>query len=312
MFAGMKSFLKDRKTYLSWDKGYYHLSSDGWQQGKLFHNEAQFAYGMTLVGLLTLRFKIVIYDFTLMDNHIHLLMSGSGAECVGAFDYFRMKISARLVQDGFPPLPEDYGFKLKPVTTPEQMRINFLYVDRNPMEKGISLPGGYPWGAAGLHYSKMHPYLHGVKALSLTKNKLEHMTGTRTPIPPHWEFHPELGLLPSSFVDNSLFERMFSSPKEYQTRLVKEYEAFVKLGRDMGETVEFSPREIQDILQQLITANFPGKTLHTLTNDDKARLCVLLSENYLLTTAQMAEALSLPEYLVKQFLSSKDYGKKKW
>lgn len=155
MFAGMKSFLKDRKTYLSWDKGYYHLSSDGWQQGKLFHNEAQFAYGMTLVGLLTLRFKIVIYDFTLMDNHIHLLMSGSGAECVGAFDYFRMKISARLVQDGFPPLPEDYGFKLKPVTTPEQMRINFLYVDRNPMEKGISLPGGYPWGAAGLHYPSL-------------------------------------------------------------------------------------------------------------------------------------------------------------
>ena len=219
----MKTYLKERKEYQTWKNGYYHLSSDGWQEGKLFHNDSQFAYGMILIGLLTLRFKLVIYDFTLMDNHIHLLFSGTGAECCQAFDYFKMKLSARLVKDGFPPLPVNYGFKLKPVKDEEQMRVEYLYIDRNTLEKGISLPGGYPWGAAFLHFSKMGKYLHGVKAASLSKNRLEQICGTRMPIPPHWEFHQELGLLPSSFVDNNLFNRLFSHPKVYQTRLVKEY-----------------------------------------------------------------------------------------
>lgn len=308
----MKTYLKDRKEYQSWGKGYYHLSSDGWQNGKLFHNKAQFAYGMLLMGLLALRFKVVIYEFSLMDNHIHILFSGTGAECVRAFDYFRMKLSARLVRDGYPPLPEDYGFKLKPVKDKEQMRINFLYVGRNPLEKDIALPGGYPWGTAYLHYSQIGLYLHGVKASSLSKHKLELLAGTRTPIPPHWEFHPELGLLPSSFIDNSLFERLFAGPKDYQTRLVKEYEAFVRLGRDMEETVEFSFLEVQDVTEKLIRDAFPGKTVRSLTQDEKGRLCVLLADKFDLTSQQIATVLRMEEFLVKQILSSKDYGKKKW
>lgn len=303
-------YLKERKEYLSWRKNYYHLSSDGWQEGKLFHNDAQFAYGMTLVGLLTVRFKITVYDFTLMDNHIHILLSGTGAECCLAFDYFRMKLSARLVKDGFPPLPPVYGFKLKSVKDEDQMRINYLYIDRNALERGLCVPGGYPWGAAYLHCSQMSKYMQGVSAASLSKNKLEQMTGTRTPIPPHWQFHPELGLLPESFVNTSLFKRLFPHPKDYQTRLVKEYEAFVKLGQSLQENVYFTEQEVHEMVGQVARTLFPGKQIQALSNDEKGKLCVTVVSRFSLTPAQIAGALSMPEYLVKQFLSSKDYGKR--
>lgn len=308
----MKTYLKERKEYLKWRKNYYHLSSDGWQEGKLFHNPAQFAYGMLVMGLLTLRFKIIIYDFSLMDNHVHILLSGTGAECCHAFDYFRMKISARLVKDGFVPLPVNYGFKLTSVKDKNQMRVNFLYIDRNILEKGLCIPGGYPWSAAYLHGSILSKYLHGKPASSFTKHKLALMAGTRTPIPSHWQFHPELGLLPEGFVDNDLFNRLFPNPKDYQTRLVKEYEAFVKLGRAINESVVLSEQEMKDVADRLAQTLFPGKRITSLSNDERSKLCVKLEAQFNFTYSQIAGVLSMPEYLVRQLLTSKDYGRKKW
>lgn len=56
---------------------------------------------------------------------------------------------------------------------------------------------------------------------------------------------------------------------------------------------------------------FPGRSTHSLSNDEKGKLCIILSDKFGLSTKQIADALSMPEYLVKQILSSKDYGKKK-
>ena len=308
----MDTIRKKRKEYQSWGKGYYHLSTDGRKDGKLFYSNEQFAYGMTLIGLLTLRFAVIIYDFVLMDNHIHLLLSGTGAECVRAFDYLRRKISARLVKDGYAPLPKDYFFKLTPVKDEEQMRVNYLYIDRNVLERGSCTPFGYPWGAAYLHHSFWSKYLTGEKAETLCKyTELEKITGSRISIPSEWRFHPELGLLPDCFIDKTLFARLFPDPKMYLTRLVKDYEAFVRLGRSLDETVCLSADEIRNLVRQITMEMFAGKAVQSLTNNEKGRLCVVLDNQFQLSSSQIAAALNMPEYLVKQFLSSKDYGKKK-
>lgn len=311
MFADMNAWDRQRKDYKALKTFYYHLSSNGWQEGMLFHKEEHYSFGMTLMGLLTVMFDIVIYDFTLMPNHIHIVMKGSGEQCLKAFDYYRKKLSMRLVRDGYPPLPEDYGFKLTPIDSEEQMRVNILYVARNPFEKGQVVPGGYPWGTAYLHYSSLATLLHGKEAGQMTHRERYEKTGTRTPVPSSWEWHPKLGLLPLSFIDHELFLRLFPTPKQYETRLVKDYEAFVKLGKILEETVLFSKNEIIDIVQASVRDLYPGKRKETLSPEEKGLLCVELSKTYHLSTGQMAEALKMSEYLVKQFLSAKDFGKQR-
>ena len=299
---------KTNADYKSWGKGYHHLSSDGWKEGRLFHTESQYAYGMTVMGLLTLRFEIEIDDFTLMPNHIHVIMSGSGDQCVQAFNYFKGKIGRRLVRDGYPPLPNDYGFKLTRIETQEQMKTNILYLDRNAFEKQISVPGGYLWGTAYLHHSMVGKVLEGTCAQDLSKRELERLTGSRTPIPAHWQFHPRLGLLPSSFIQKGLFNKLFPMPKDYETRLVKDYEAFVKLSETLDEELEFTKEELADILSQILRGHFQGKRASGLSGDEKGRLCRILNHDYRLNHLQIADILHLPEYLVAQLLRSKDYG----
>lgn len=297
----------EREEYRRLKKGYYHLSSDGWKQGLLFHTDAQYAYGMTLMGLLTLRFDIRIYSFSLMRNHVHILLSGTGKGCVDAFDYLKHKINDRLRKDGDPTLPYDYGFKLVPIEDEEQMRREFIYIDRNGYEVQLSVPSGYVWSAGYLHFSQIGEYLTAPRADSFSKRALESIFGSRTPIPGHWQIHPELGLLPSSFVDNSLFLRLFKSAKDYETHLVKDYESYVRIAKTLGETVEFVQEEADDIAQQIAQRVFPGRTVFGLSGDEKGQVAVIMSQQYDIPESLIARALRLSEHLVKQFLRAKEY-----
>lgn len=301
----------ERERIRSLKKGYYHLSTDGWREGFLFHNQQQYAFGMIVVGLLTLLFDVTIYDFSLMPNHVHILLSGTGASCLAAFDYLRQKISARLKKDGYPPLPKDYWFKLVAVEDPEQMKNNFIYIDRNAYELQQCIPSGYPWGTGYLHFSRMSSMISGTPASAFSKRKLEEMTGSRISIPAHWQFHPQYGLLPSSFVDNSLFLRLFKGPKEYESRLVKDYEAFVKVGRSLNETPNFTAFEVKEIVDQLLQNFYSGRQLRQLSNEEKGRLVTLLSKEYDLPAEVIASTLGLPGHIVQQLLRAKDFGRQR-
>jgi len=235
-------------------------------------------------------------------------MSGVGKECVRAFAYFKGKIGRRLVKDGYPPLPKDYGFKLTPIATEEQMKTDFLYLARNPYEKHVSVPGGYLWGTAWLHHSQFEKVLMGTCARDLSHRELIRLTGSRFTIPDDWQFHPKLGLLPSSFVNNRLFYKLFPTPKDYETRLIKDYEAVVKRSQSLGDEIDFSPEEIDDLVHQLIIDQFQGKFIKDLTGDEKGQLCGILDQEYHLSPEQIAGALRMPKYLAAQFLRSKDYG----
>lgn len=300
---------KQRGEYREYPKSYYHLSSDGWKEGLLFHTVQEFAYGMTLIGLIALKYHLIILDFSLMPNHVHILLYGDGKDCTDAFIYFKNKLSERLKKDSYTTIPDDYWFKLTPVSNPQQLKINYLYIDRNHFEKNISVPGTYPWGAAYLFHSLLSKHINGTPAKDMSKRELERLTGSRIEIPGDWEFHPTLGLLPKCFVRLSKFYELFPTAKDYGTRIIKDYEAFIKMSLLLEEQIDLSKEEINDIVNQILAKQFPNQRIEDLPNPDKARICVLLHKTYMLTITQISYAVKVPEYLVKQFLNSKDYGR---
>ncbi len=305
----MEAYRRQREEYRKMGNGYYHLCTDGWKAGNIFNNIVQFAYGMTLIGIICIKYSLVIYDFELMPNHIHIILSGTGANAVEAFLYLKMKLNARLVKDGYSPLPVDYGFILKPINLKEQMITEILYLHRNHYEKQYAAIGGYPWGSAYLHYSVLAQMIDGRKVSEMTARELEELTGTRMRLPSHWQFHPKLGLLPKSFVDTRMVKKLFHGVKDYSTRLVKDYESFVTVSRDLGEEVEFSDIEIQDILSKMLLRDYQGKSVYKLGADEKGKLVVTLSKKYGISKDDIARVLHMPRHIVSQFVNSKDYGR---
>ena len=96
----------------SWPKWYYHLSLDGLEKNQLFNCDEQLARGMNSVALGQHIHQVKIVNFNLMVNHCHILGYGNGADFVDLFLFLKKRFNAKLVKDGFPPLTDNYFFKL--------------------------------------------------------------------------------------------------------------------------------------------------------------------------------------------------------
>lgn len=302
----MKESQRRRDTYRTAEKGYYHFCTDGLKGALLFNNAAEFAFGMFLMGLISFKYGIIIYAFTLMPNHLHIILNGTGESCLGAFDLLKRKISSRLTKDGFPPLPEDYWFKLETIESEQQLKNEIVYVLRNSLEKGFGMVGGYLWSSAWLYHSNMPDVITGTPVRSISKRELSRLLLGEDLLPEDWMVHPYIGLLPGSFVDVSHVKRLFPEPKDLQTALVKDYEVFFQIARRLGELQEFNKTEIDSIVAQVLQTQFSGKDLRILSEGEKGKLVIILHRQYGLDSYQISRSIFVKEKIVRQTLASKE------
>lgn len=295
---------KRRALYKTWKKGYYHLCTDGWKDGLLFYDESEYVNAVNIISLLDLLFPIKVHAYEVMRNHLHLLLSGRGRYCVKAFDYIKMRIARRLREDGHLPLPDDYDFRLIPVEDEDQMRWNIVYIARNAFEVQEVVPGGYLWGSSMLHYSRLPQLFKAVRASEYSVRILRKMFRSELPIPPDRLIHPGLGMaLPQGFVDLGVFYKVFPTAKEYSVRLVKDYEAYVQLADQIGETITFTDEEAEDIIEQELAR--AGQTLAGLSSEERCFRAVLLHRKYHLAVPMLSRFLSIPAHVIEQALRSK-------
>ena len=296
---------KRRAEYKSWKKGYYHLCTDG-KKGTICHDEAEYVYLVNTISLLDLLFPVKVHFYEVMRSHVHLLISGRGADCVAVFDYVKSRINKRLVADGHPPLPEGYDFKLIPIVDEDQMRNNGIYIARNASEVLNIRPGSYLFGSSMAFYSDVPRLFETVWAGDLPVRRLRKMFQTHVSIPPNRLIHPGLGMvLPHSFVDMGVLYKVFPTAKEFETRLVKDYEAFVEIADQIGEEITFSVEETKDIVKQELMIE--GRKLSDLSHEDRCALAVRLHKKYRLDAVTLSQAVFLPARIISQAIKSKKY-----
>ncbi len=297
-----------RKEYKTWGKGYYHLCTDRLDRRLLFNNDSQYRKGMAAIALSHIKFKVKVYTFELMPNHVHLILSGTGEQCVRVFSFLKRRFSEHLIADGYAPLDKSHGFILKPIRDEEEFKNQIIYCNRNRYEKNHCVPGGSKWGAGYLFFSEVSKVIKGTKAGVMDLEEVRRELCSRERIPDNWEIHPELGLLPSNFVEIKKVESVFRTPKDYLTRLVKEYETMVKIAGELGEHLDFSQSEVRDITSIELRNMYPGRLLKTLSAQEKIVCAVRVYEKLGIPTTQLAAALFISELSISQAIRSKDYG----
>lgn len=300
---------KEREVIRTGDEGYYHLCTDGLKGGLIFNNDKQYAFGMFLMGIISIKYSLRIVAFVLMPNHIHIILYGTGANGLKAFDYLKRKITKRLSEDGLEPLPEDYGLKMVRIEGEEQMKKELVYVLRNPLEKELGTVEGYLWGSGWLYHSGLSKMLLCKRIDSLSKRSLNRLLSSEISLPPDWRIHPSIGLLPDSFIDLTTVRAVFPTPKDYQTALVKDYETYFQIANRLGEVVEFNKAERESIVNQTLQKRFNGKDLNAMTEQDKGKLAIILNRNFGFNSYQISTSIFLKERVVRQLLNSKELSR---
>jgi len=266
---------------------------------------------MSSIAVASLKYSIRFYGCELMPNHLHMVVSATGSVCNEVFSFLRRRINLFLKEDGFPLLPENYGFKLISIDSRESMQAHLVYLARNAYEKGLCTPCGHKWGSGYLLYNELSWLIRGTKVKDLSQRAIFREWGIRDALPPEWEIHPELGILPSNFIDTDKVRSFFPSVKDYMTRLVKDYESYVRISAGLGETIEWSYPEVRDIVKTAFHQEDPGGRLEDWDNEKKCRLAVKLNDEYGISASFLAKAMGVPERIVLQSLRSKDYGIRK-
>lgn len=299
---------KERNVYRELPDGYYHLCLDRLEGRWLFHTSEDYRLGMASIALAYLKFGILVYAFELMPNHLHLIIRGTGEQCIRTFSFIKRRLSEQLLRRGYPALPEEYGFKIIPIPDLDALKSQILYTLRNPYEKDFCIPGGHLWGSDYLYFNELADFIRGNQVLAMHKADVRRMAGSNEKLPDNWEIHPVLGILPRNYIQADKVEKLFSSAKEYLTRLVKEYETMVKIARSLEEVVEFSEAEIRDLVNTELRNSYPGRPFKSISQDEKCKVAVRLNEMLGLTAYQLSQALFMSELTISQALRSKDYG----
>ena len=128
----------------------WHFSTDGNFSSVLFQDETDFIDGMNRVCIVSMKHKVVILAFVLMDNHLHFILHGDLTECIIFMqDYIRRTSVAFHQRHGVSHIFKGVPVNHQAVTTDRYLKTAICYVFKNPPCAGTRFMGwNYPWGAA--------------------------------------------------------------------------------------------------------------------------------------------------------------------
>lgn len=194
---------------------YWHLYSSPLTDCLLFRNDKDKKYFLNRLALCLLAHNIKIYAYCLMDNHIHLLISGDESDIDSFFLDLKRAYGKYVAQDktaGEVDLSK-FNQSKRVITGEDDFRGVVAYILRNPSAAGMSSPLAYKWSSAFMYYNPWLSLFSGVSLKEYGKGKALKEFGTRIDIPHSYTIIDEL-LNPICWCDYRKVEQLFGRSQD--------------------------------------------------------------------------------------------------
>lgn len=300
----MKNKKETYKEYRTWPRWYYHLTFDSLEKGQLFNNEDEYACGMNSIAIGQYIHKLSIIAFVLMVNHCHILLYGSGEDIVNFFKYINRRINEKLRADGYPPLPNGYGFKLVKVEDKRQLADTIVYIARNPLKARPDITaGGYLWGSTNLIFSEISKLHEKTELGNMSGREIKRTLKTKVILPKNYLLNKSMGfILPESYVNTKKAEQALHDSWRFSSDLIRHIDAYIKIAEGIGEMVTLSDGELDEIIYQNLKKHFNTNTINDLSIDDRCRLAIILKKDYRIDIKRIARKLRIDLAVLKELL----------
>ena len=283
----------------------FQINSKKLEKELLFRDEEDYIYGINTLALILLQFpEVVVYAFTLMSNHVHLLLGGPKEQCEAFYDAVMHRLSLWLKRkyglSGVVP----YGKGNRETVTVrglEHFIIEVLYLLRNPFKAKICYPGDYPWSSAGMYFSK-RGLQAGRKASTFTVRELRRVLKTNIRVPGNWEI-TESGMIIPQFVNWKVVEKAFENDEStFLKRLMEPVEARHNQLSGLPMELKFSDQEIAARVQAICQNELNVKDHRQLPVKELLRLCRTLSVRFGTSAEQLQRVLGVDKTMLEDWL----------
>lgn len=258
----------------------------------IFRTVEDFTFGVNTLAIGTRKFKVSVLCYTLMNNHLHLLVMGRYEDCLAYFKWVLLRLAQML--------KTRYGIRgvLKAdladvqAVTDEDMFLNELaYLLRNSYKARIDSPFSYPWAPFEVYFN---PYLERIRGERFpSPDAAKRILKTHADIPEDWE-HLNGRVLNKCFVDYQTVERIIGSGLTLFDRVRKyDLESVVSQSHGIEEMLSFTDAEMQEKIQAVCKNEYHVESHNQLGRKDLLLLSRTLAHRFSATKKQIVRLLGI-------------------
>ena len=264
---------------------------------RIFRASEDFLYGVNTLAIGTLGFRVRILCYTLMDNHLHLLLKGRYEDCLAYFNWVMHRLAMMLKSRyGIRGVLKAGNADVQHVKDSPMLLNEVAYLLRNAYKARIDSPYAYPWAPFEVYFN---PYLSFIKGDRFPgPEAARDLLGTHATIPADWE-HVDGRILNKCFVDYRTVEKIVGSGLTLFDRLRRyDLESVVAQSHGIQEQLAFTDSEMQEKVLAVCRNELHAESPHQLGRIDLLRLARTLAFRFGAAKKQISRLLGIdPEVL---------------
>lgn len=281
---------------------FFHVCTDGNYLDWLFKDDEDFKAGVNRIAICSLSSGVEVYAFTLMDNHVHLVLMGTMPMCKRFICEYKL-LTGKWISKKYnlPQYLKHLPTQIIPIVDEEQLLDTIAYLDRNSVVAGFRcLPSEYPWGSARYLFKHDAAVLSLKQLSEFPKNAIRKILNTDKQLPEQWSIDQNGMIYPPCFIDIAKVEHIFKSPMRYIFYLSKKLEGKVEM--QQGTKTFFLDKELRIVAKKLAQELCGKNELADLDFNSKIALARKLRYSYASTPKQIARILSVNDEILSQFI----------
>ena len=204
--------INEFKDPFSGKKGVYMFTTDHLERLLLFRDEEDFVQGNNTIAFATLVYPVKVLCYALMDNHIHLLVSGRYEDCLAFFAWILHRL-ARVLE-------KKHGISGILRARPPTCILNKFFVDYRTVERKIGGSLEFFDRLRRFNLESIVEQEHGIEEkLLFTDTEMQEKIRAVCQNELHTESHHQLERKDLLWLARTLARR-FASPKKQIARLL--------------------------------------------------------------------------------------------
>jgi len=282
---------------------FYHLSTKPLENGLIFQEEEERRIAMNWIGILSKEFRIEILAFALMSNHFHFIIKGELLDGIAFFKQLKKRLSTYFSRKGRIGVLDSVTVDsdTPPISSLKQFRNEIAYVIRNPYVARTDVnPFAWPWCSGYLYFNPFLQQLVSRSVLDLTFREKREITRSADLALDSSLRVREGMIVPESYVNYRLVERLFPNVRQFTWWVLKNVEAQVETSARMGERPNLNDDELFITAQQLSRSEFGRGSVKELTLQQRKELGILLKNKWGASNGQIARIAQLDQRTVDE------------
>ncbi len=289
---------------------FWHLYTDGSKADIIFSSNEDFKSGMNLLGVCALRTpEVKVYTFTLMNNHLHIILSGDPTKCRELFHMFRLMLQRHFIRSGKTVNLKDFECQMIQIESIQSLRNEIAYANRNGfVVRPDCTPFSYPWGAGAAFFNPLSKLLPSVEYKTLKvrqKRKICH--SNNIDLPEEGVMVYDGVILPSSFCHIDEAESFFRSAHQYFQHISRKFEAYSEIAERLHENVFISDEEMYSAVCTLCVKMFNIKSPAQLGAKERIDMARQMRQKYNASNRQIRNILKLDNSIVESLFPQPIY-----